>query len=117
MDKLLEAYDLHKSSGFKDKDIRKLFERAITPSSVIALIERDTSGCVIEFIDKITNTVFEYEDEFFKLVYTPWHTGDELLSFYMGSEVCRLTLLSWSGVTYTDTVKTDAVVEWVKNKE
>lgn len=37
--KLKELYEIWKASDFKDKDMKKAFERAISTDSVIALIK------------------------------------------------------------------------------
>ena len=39
--RLKELYEIWKDSDFKDKDMQKAFERAISTSSVIALIKEN----------------------------------------------------------------------------
>lgn len=65
----------------------------------------------IALLDAVITAVFNNEEKFFSDLY-PVNKGCELMEFYMSSERCRLSVVSWDGVTFTDTVKTRDVIDW-----
>lgn len=69
-----------------------------------------------EALKQVITTVFIYEDSFLTNIY-PNGKKDELLEFYMGDECCRVVLLTWSGQTYVDSVKTLDVLNWYNEME
>lgn len=62
-------------------------------------------------LNTVITSVFDNADNFVETV-CPDYKDAELLEFYMASERCRMSMLSWDGVTFTDTVKTDDVLDW-----
>mgnify|MGYP000052216024 CR=1 FL=1 len=66
---------------------------------------------LIPLLDAVITAVFDNEEKFFNDLY-PVKKDCQLLEFYMASERCRLSVLSWEGVTFTDTVKTRDVIDW-----
>lgn len=67
---------------------------------------------------RIIQKVFDNEEDFMKEVYLkddPTRIDDELVSFYMASERCKLCMVHPSGRHYTDSVKTQDVLDWEEN--
>ena len=62
-------------------------------------------------LQTVINLVFEKEGDFIKSL-CPQYSEYELLEFYMASERSRMTLLSFDGAHFTDTVKTQEVIDW-----
>jgi hypothetical protein len=62
MSDLTEIYEMHKSCGFKDKDIKKAYERRCTPANVSELFK------VIEALKaenkRLTDRVYALEDTY-----------------------------------------------------
>jgi hypothetical protein len=62
MSELTEIYEIHKSCGFKDKDIKKAYERRCTPANVSELFR------VIEALkaenDRLISRVYSLEDTY-----------------------------------------------------
>lgn len=68
---------------------------------------------LVKDISTVIQTVFDNEEKFLKDFY-PVDEGYELHEFYIGSGRCRLVILSWGGMTFSDTVKTQDVFDWVE---
>lgn len=80
------------------------------------ILEEDKVMDIRDMLNTIITKVYENEREFLSRVYHYSEKLDslELDSFYMASERCQLTLLSYNGSRFTDTVKTQDVLDWLE---
>jgi len=66
-----------------------------------------------QVLSTIITKVYENERDFLVKVYPKVSDNFEIDGFYMASERCHITFLNHDGSRFTDTVKTQDVLDWL----
>ena len=65
----------------------------------------------IKQLNQYCGCAFDFEEEFLANFWE-YHNGDELVDFFIGDPVCRLSVLTNSGDTVTTTISTIEFLDW-----